>query len=90
MLCYVMLCNGTADPDDDDDGYGDDFEDYDDDFDFEDDDTTEEAPPSRIAASTSNVPKLAFSNPKEDSEMKQIRKSMEMENSQAITRQHNR
>jgi len=81
----------TDPDDDDDDGYGDDFEDYDDDFDFEDDDEDSKgAPVPSRGVPSSSVPKLAFSNPKEDSEMKQIRKSMEMENCNAITRQHNR
>jgi hypothetical protein len=81
----------TPDPDDDDGGYGDDFEDYDDDFDLDDDDASDIAPSSsRRSSSSSNIPKLAFMANKEDSEMKQIRKSMEMENNQAIRRQHNR
>lgn len=79
------------DNDDEDDGYGDDFEDYDDDFDFEEEDESSEvAPSSRHSSTGSSVPKLSFSNPKEDAEMKQIRQSMEVENSQAISRQHNR
>ena len=80
----------VVEPDEDDDGYGDDFEDYDDDFDFEEDEDDASVALSRRSSSSSNVPKLAFSVQKEDSEMKQIRKSMEMENNQAISRQHNR
>jgi hypothetical protein len=86
-----------VDPDDDDDGYGDDFEDYEDDCDFEDDEEEEGggAPSSSRrsssgSGSSSTVPKLAFAAQKEDAEMKQIRRSMEAENSQAFSRQHNR